>query len=425
MTDKFLTIGAIVLSLLLASLITRDGALALTALPFLAYLGAGFLESPGLEHIRLSARRSLRTTQENGASEIEVRVIVLNEGPGINLVRISDPLQQNMKITQGDLEQWTALGAGQEAQLSYTFQAGRGSYAWDTVEARVSDPLNLIESRLELPAPAEVQVRPRIKKFRPFPLKPESTLHSPGLVPAHTGGSGTDFLGVREYHPGDPLRRMDWRRTARHPHQFFSKEFEQEEVVDIGLILDGRRRADLHVGGDNLFEHTLSATASLAEVLLERGNRVSLLVLGDRLTSVYPGFSKAQLNRILRILAKVEPGSNASPISLEYVPLRMFSSRALIVILSPLSPEDYPIFPRLRARGNQGLLISPDIVAFARATFPNDPPSQLALRVTRLERRMELRKIAQLGVRVIDWQVDQPLPPLIRNILRPARGQKR
>jgi len=51
-----------------------------------------------------------------------------------------------------------------------------------------------------------------------------------GSIPARLGGSGTDFFGVREYHPGDSLRSLDWRLTARHPRQFFTKEFEQEEM---------------------------------------------------------------------------------------------------------------------------------------------------------------------------------------------------
>jgi uncharacterized protein (DUF58 family) len=424
MTPKALTIGGIVLGLLLAALISRNGGLALMALPFLAYLGVGILGSPNLEKVRLNVQRSLISSQDNGDSLVEACALVRNEGVRISLLRISDPLQPNMHILQGDLEQWTALEARAEARLQYSFQAERGSFQWATLHAVVSDPFNLFESRLDLPAGAEVQIRPRIRKFRPFPLNPASTLHAPGLIPAHVGGSGTNFWGVREYYPGDPLRRLDWRRTARHPRQFFSKEFEQEEVADIGLILDARLKAEVRLANDSLFEHTLGATVSLAEVFLQQSNRVSLLVLGDRLTSVYPGFSKTQLNRILHVLAKVKPGLNASPYSLEYVPLRMFSSRALIVILSPLTSEDYAIFPRLRARGNQGLLISPDVLHFAGEAVSADAPARLALRVARLERRLELRKVTQLGIRVIDWQVDRPLSILIRNALRLARGQK-
>ncbi|MCX6915782.1 MAG: hypothetical protein NT167_22510, partial [Verrucomicrobia bacterium] len=131
---------------------------------------------------------------------------------------------------------------------------------------------------------------------------------------------------------------------------------------------------------------------------------------------------KVQLNRILRNLAKVRLGPDSSRLSLGFLPLRMFSSRALMVILSPLESGDWPIFSRLRARGNEVLLICPDPIDFALPSFAQDLPGRLGVRAARVERRLELRKIAQLHIRVIDWQVDQPLSPLVHNTLRQARG---
>ena len=293
------------------------------------------------------------------------------------------------------------------------------------MRAVASDPFGLVEIGLDLPAPAEVQVQPEMEKFRPLPIRPHSTLHSPGSIPARLGGSGTDFWGVREYHPGDALRWLDWRLTARHPRQFFTKEFEQEEIADIGLILDARGKMELKIGEDSLFERSLGAAASLSEAFLRQGHRLSLLVFGQRLVSVYPGYGKLQLNRILRCLAKTSPGQDGSLDSFEHLPIRMFSSHALIVILSPLAPSDWPLFPRLRAYGYQGLLISPDPVDFARPAFNQDPASRLAIRAARLERRLELFKVAQLGIPVVDWPVRQALYPFVRGVLAQARRQQR
>jgi uncharacterized protein (DUF58 family) len=288
----------------------------------------------------------------------------------------------------------------------------------------VSDPFGLIEIKLELPAEAEVQVQPELIRFRPFPLRPQDTLHSAGSIPARLGGSGTDFWGVREYHPGDPLRRLDWRLTARHPNKFFSKEFEQEEITDIGLILDARRETNLCVEQDSLFEHAARATASLAEVFLRQGNRVSLLVYGKPIINLFPGYGKVQLNRILRTLAQTSAESDASLSSLEYLSVKMFSSRSLILILSPLAPNDWGLFARLRAYGYQVLLISPDPFDYARHTLPADLATRLASRLARVERYLEIGKITQLWIPVIDWKVSQPLAPLVRNALSHSRIQR-
>jgi uncharacterized protein (DUF58 family) len=424
MNSRALTIGLLGFGLLLGALVARSGGLALMALPFLAYLGAGILSAPARQDLRIQASRTLQITQTDTGASIEVDVTLSNQGVGMIALQVADARQPGMQLLAGHLSQWVALSAGETGEIHYTFTTARGNYAWKSLQAVASDAFGLFGTRLDLPAGADIQVQPRITKIRPIPLRPESTLHSPGSIPAHMGGSGTDFWGLREYHPGDPLRRIDWRMTARHPGQLFTQEFEQEEVADIGLILDARHRMDLVVGGDSLFEHSIGAAASLAEMFLHQGNRVSLLIFGDQMTTVYPGYSKAQLNRILRSLARVRPSISSSALSLGFVPMRMFSSRALIVVLSPLAPGDWPLFPRMRSHGNQGLLICPDAISFGLPEGADDPAGQLAIRATRLDRRLELYKISSLRIRVIDWQVDRPLYPLVRSALYPSRGQR-
>ncbi len=348
---------------------------------------------------------------------MEMSITIGNQGAVMAHLRFSDPLLRGMKMTDGQLKQSVALQTGEEAVLRYVFQSGRGGFVWKTIDAKVTDPFGLIESKIELAAEAEAQAPLALIKFRPFPLRPQNTLHSAGSIPARLGGNGTDFWGVREYHSGDSLRRLDWRKTARHPRQFFTKEFEQEEIADIGLILDARSKTDLRVGEDSLFEHGVRATASLAEVFLRYGNRVSLLIFQEALVRLYPGYGKVQLNRILHALTQAVPEADGSLNSLQFMPMHMFSSHSLIVILSPLNRGDWRLFPRLRAFGYQVLLISPDPIDYVQRSLPDDPTTKLASRFTRVERQLEIRKITQLRIPVIDWQVSQPLAPLVRNAL--------
>lgn len=424
MNNRLLTVGLIALGLLFTALITRSADLAWIALPFLTYLGAGILGAPPLEKVRLKAERELNIIEADGITEIAMTVTLSNLGAPLSPVRIEDPQLTAMQLTDGRLCQWAALSAGENAKFQYRFRAERGAFTWKTVHVVVSDPLGLFEIASDLPAEGEICVQPQVTRMRPIPLQPASTLHSPGTIPARLGGSGTDFWGIREYVPGDPLRRIDWRLTARHPNEFFTKEFEQEEIADVGLILDARARNELRIGADSLFERSLKATGALAEMFLHQGHRVSLLVFGDEMTAVFPGYSKRQLTRILNTLAKVQLGSDSSHVGLDFLPLRFFSTRALLVVLSTLTSGDGSFFPRLRAHGNQGLLISPDPITFARAIFPQDPISRLAIRAARVERRLELQKIARLHVRVVDWQVDRPLAPLVRSALSRVRGQR-
>jgi hypothetical protein len=96
----------------------------------------------------------------------------------------------------------------------------------------------------------------------------------------------------------------------------------------------------------------------------------------------------------------------------------------LIIVISSLFSADRLLFQRLRAYGYQALLVSPDPIDFAYPTLAQDISNRLAIRATRVERRLKLNNIAQLQIPVIDWQVSQPLFPLVRNALTRSRGQR-
>jgi uncharacterized protein (DUF58 family) len=425
MNNKILVVGLIISSLLIAALITHNGNLVRLMLPFLAYLGMGILQSPNQGRLCLSAKRTLERTRSADGVSIHANLNIQNKALETVHLFIQETVQAGMKITDGELSRRVSLRPGETTELNYTFTAARGEFSWNCIRAVASDPLGLIETEMSLPADGTIQIRPQIKKFKAIQLRPHTTLHSPGSIPARMGGSGTDFFGVREYHSGDPLRSLDWRLSARHPRKLFTKEFELEEIAEIGLILDARESSNLQIGGESLFEHCVGATASLAEMFLHQGHRVSLLVFGKTMSTVFPGYGKTQLYRIMGCLSKAKVDNESSaPAYLNFIPIRMFPNHALIIIISSITSADRLLFQRLRAYGYQALLISPDTIDFAYPTLPRDATSQLAIRASRLERRLQLNHIVQLQVPVIDWRISQPLFPLVRNALTRSRGQQ-
>lgn len=424
MNSKLFTIFLIYLGLFLAALSFRRGDLLWLGFPFLAYLLIGLFQFPAADEVRLQAHRRIKLAGAPYGTILEVDISIRNQGGAIPYLYIEDQHQNGIRIISGQESMRTSLLAGEETTLRYSFMKKRGRYAWDSIHALAGDPFGLVGRRITLPAQGEVSVRPQLDNFRRMPLRPDSTFHSPGSIPARKAGAGTDFWGVRLYQPGDSLRWIDWRMNARHPGKLFTKEFEQEEIADIGLILDARRETDLSVGEDSLFEHSVHAAASLADGFILQGHRVSLLVLRDTIIRVFPGCGKNQLNRIIRCLSGVESGSQGKLIGFQYLPLRMFSSHSLLVIISPLARSDSSFFPRLRASGYQTLLISPDPYDFARPVLSEDQVSQRAFRIARQERATQLRMIARLQIQVIDWQVSRPLYPLVQTALSYHRGHQ-
>ena len=423
MNSKLLTLFLVFLGLFVTALLAQRGEILLLGFPFLIYGTIALARYPARDGVRLKAQRRLHQTDINGQPVVEVEVIVHNQGDSLPSIQVIDSPPEGVKIIAGQAGMKTFGIKGGEVALKYSFLEKRGHYAWKSAHVRYGDPFGMMHTDLYLPAPAEISIHPERDIYQRLPLRARTTLHAPGSVPARRAGSGTDFWGVRPYHPGDSLRWLDWRLTARHPGQLFTREFEQEEAADIGLILDARSETDLWVGEDSLFEHSVGAAASLAEGFLHQGNRVSLLVLGQTVIRVFPGYGKYQLNRILRCLSGVRSSSSGRAIGLHHLPLRMFSNRALLVILSPLTRADSSFFPRLRAAGYQAMLVSPDPYSFIYPTLPQDANNQRAFTFASQDRRILLQAIKRLNIRVIDWQVSQPLYPLVRASLGHMRGQ--
>lgn len=62
---------------------------------------------------------------------------------------------------------------------------------------------------------------------------------SEASVAAPRAGTGTELFGVREYRPGDPLRRIHWRSSARHG-ELIVREYEPPGVQTLAIICDPR-----------------------------------------------------------------------------------------------------------------------------------------------------------------------------------------
>ncbi len=412
MTRKMVLLEFLILAMFLVALLARKGTLILLSLPFLTYIMMGVLRFP--PEIQLRAVRVQERVRASAGEPVEMSVHVENTGRSRAYFGLRDPLLPSMELLEGQFSQHFLLSPGEQATLKYTFRAGRGRYVWKSIRVLATDPFALFELDSEFPAAGKLLIRPEPDRLDHLPLRPLFTRHIPGSMPTRLAGSGTTFLGVREYQAGDPLRRLHWRMIARHPRRLFTKVFEQDEVTDIGLVLDARSQ---ETGRDSLFEYAVRATASLAEMFLRDSNRVGLLVYGEEMEPLFPGSGKRQLNRVYDSLAQVSASRSIPFEYLEYLSSRLFPSRSIVFVISSQGYRELPAYERLLAAGHTVVLICPDLTGHVAGKLPLHPVYSLAYRAHKLERWVQLRQLANLGIRVIDWPVGRALNSVLRETL--------
>jgi uncharacterized protein (DUF58 family) len=418
---RSLLLSLLIYGLLLLGLTTLNGKLLALALPLVVYLSAGLLFQTKAP--QLKTRRKISAGHTSRDEPIGVTLVVTNEGSQLEEVLLEELIPPSLDLVAGQTSLLTPLKPGATVELTYRLQGERGFYQLPAVRVTASDHLGLFKKSAVLPVPGQFLIMPEVTRLRRVEIRPRHTRVYSGQIPARQGGPGVEFFGVREYQPGDPIRWINNRASARHPESLYVNEFEHERVADVGLILDARQQSNIRTEAGSIFEYSIQATAALADAFLAAGNRVGLFIYGRSLNWTFPGYGKVQRERILRRLAQARLGTGHVFEKLEHLPTRLFPARSQLVLVSPLLQDDPDELRKLRARGYRLLVISPDPIAFEGKEVTETKDSDLAIRLAQVERQLILRQLGQAGIRVMDWQVDIPFQHAAYAALRRFRSQ--
>jgi uncharacterized protein (DUF58 family) len=150
--------------------------------------------------------------------------------------------------------------------------ARRGWFEFPPVMVATRAPFGFFAARRVLPAPAGVLIFPEYRVLKRFPLLDRRpSLHNPFVQVGH----GSEFIGVREYRPGDSPRHVHWRTTAR-AGQLVVKEFSEETQPGLTIALDLRAGSAIGAEDDNTLERAIKVAATVAHYADGRGLPVSL-----------------------------------------------------------------------------------------------------------------------------------------------------
>ncbi len=162
------------------------------------------------------------------------------------------------------------------------------------------DPLGLFRSFVRVAAPQSVLVLPKRYALPPIALPGAMRYQQGGVALAANVGQSEEFVAVRDYRRGDPLRHIHWRSWARLGKPIV-KEFEDEFFVRHALVLDTfteRPHSDE-------FEEAVSVAASFACTVLTQESLLDLLFVGPQAYCFTAGRGLAHADQMLEILASV------------------------------------------------------------------------------------------------------------------------
>jgi uncharacterized protein (DUF58 family) len=294
---------------------------------------------------------------------------------------------------------------------------GRHEVRCDAV--RVTSPAGAFRISL-IPSSIVVTALPLADTFAATDALPRPS----GLVGLHRSrryGEGVELAEVRPFRPGDRLRRINWPVSSRTGTLHVTAAWSDRDT-EVMLLLDTEHDLGISEGVDgraSSLDVAVRAAAAIAEHYLRTGDRVALTDVGQRVRTVPVGSGRQHLRRVLDVLVASSPGVVRSQ---EARRLGRIRAGSLVVALSPLLGGAGVAQIAQLVRHRHAVVVIDTLPPHALES--PDPWRALAWRVRMLERGVEIDRLAELGVPVVQWRGRGTLDDVLRVLSRVAVGPR-
>jgi hypothetical protein len=195
------------------------------------------------------------------------------------------------------------LAGGENLALSMQIlPRKRGWLRFQGLAIGCPDLFGLFRSLAWIPANDSILILPKRYALPPLAMPGARKYQLGGIAMAASVGESDEFVALRDFRPGDPLRRIHWRSWAKSGKPIV-KEYQDEYFVRHALILDTFCE---HAYSD-MFEEAVAIAASFACALQTQDSLLDLLFAGPKAYCFTIGRGLAHTEQLLEILAAIEP----------------------------------------------------------------------------------------------------------------------
>ncbi len=293
-------------------------------------------------------------------------------------------------------------------------------------------PLGLGRRRARVALPWEAAVYPPLVSVRlRASVAQAQRRREQGITPLRQIGEGRLFESLREWVPGDDLRHIDWKATARR-RKVITRQYEAERRQQVLLVLDTGRLLTADIAGVSRLDYVVQAALELAYAATQHDDNVGVMAFADGVQHfVAPQRGRLALKRVLDVLAVVEPRlvEPDYPGAFRYLAARnrkraltvlftdvidRFASDALVANVASLRPRHLPLAVTLK---NPGL----EQAAALRPADAHDAFRKAAAEELLGARDQALGHMRRAGVLVLDVPPDRAAQAVVAKYLELKR----
>ncbi len=425
-------LGLVAVTLTAAAVVPVLGPIALAA--DLLVIVAAWFDASRAARAPLEASRSWPPLVIQGESA-RVSVEVTSRGSRDLHLRLRDGLHPGVAAAPERTRARLKAGARAHWEFEVTPRR-RGAHRLAPLSVRILGPWGLAWAQRDLLEGEVCRVFPQVRwGGRAGRLLSLAHRRELGRVRTRYRGEGGEPYALREYSPGDPLRVVHWKATARH-----GRPISREEVLEAGarliILLDCGRSMATAAGGRSKLDHALAASLALARVASSRGDRVHLAAFADRvLRTVRVGGGSRGIVRAYERLYDLEARlvEPAWDLAREAV-AALEPRRSTVVLLTSVADVGAAEVLRDTAlalgRRHRTLLVNledPELrrIALASPVTAEQAFAKSAALSILLDNRALARHLRERGVRVVATAADQLAADTLDAYLALCRGRGR
>jgi uncharacterized protein (DUF58 family) len=293
-------------------------------------------------------------------------------------------------------------------------------------------PWGLGLRRSTIPLPWQAAVYPPLVTVRLRASVAQATRRrEAGARPIRQLGEGRLFESLREWGPGDDLRHIDWKATAKR-RKVMTRQYEAERRQQVLLVLDTGRLLTAEIAAVSRLEYAVQAALELAYAATQHDDNVGVMAFADGVQHfVAPQRGRLGLKRVLDVLAVLRPTlvEPDYPGAFRYLAARnrkraltvlftdvidRFASDALVANVASLRPRHLPLAVTFR---NPEL----DAVAAVRPVAVHDAFRKAAAEELLHAREEALGRMRRAGVLVLDVQPERAAQAVVARYLELKR----
>jgi uncharacterized protein (DUF58 family) len=355
--------------------------------------------------VELGAERALE------GDELEVRVGLAAE-VGAERIEVLLELPRELVPVDGVNPLMVRLADGERRELVVRIRCARwGAFRVGRVYLRSQDGFGLLRHECALDQRSPLKVYPSAESVRNL-LRPLETQVFAGNHVARQKGEGIEFADLRPFVPGDRIRHVNWRASARRG-ELWINEHHAERNADVVILLDSF--AEARRGDRSTLDPALRAAGSLAARYLRQKDRVGFVTFGGILNWLLPSTGAVQLYRIVDAMLDTQIVLSYAWRDVGTVPRRTLPPQALVLALTPLLDErSEAALLDLRGRGFDLVVI--EISPMSMLPPPRGELGVLADRLWRLRREAVRGRFERAGIPVAVWGDETSLAAALEEV---------